>query len=201
MQPIVGPQVVQVSALQTMSGITKAEFLSNIRNELLFQQAVASSCGIDGLTSDNVDVTGVNDVSSRRRLIEELEIILEATSGGISIEYIIAFVAQIVGFTDAASAAAAVTTKLTQAVQSGSFGATLNTLAQSSGNDLLASVVVSKNITTFVQNPTASPTRVPSFSPTPNPTTQENALSDGAIAGIVIGNFLQILFEFYLNFI
>jgi len=191
LQPIVGPQVVQVSAQQTMSGISAADFLKNVANKLLFQDTVASSCGINGLTRDNVDVTGVHDINSRRRLIEELEITLEATSSGISIEYIIAFVAQIVGFTDAASAAAAVTTKLTQAVQSGSFGATLNTLAQSSGNDLLASVVVSKNITTFVQNPTASRTRVPSFSPTPNPTTQENALSDGAIAGIVIGKFFK----------
>ena len=116
-----------------MTGITKAEFEANENNTIAFERTVAETLDID---SDNVEVTGVTDTSTRRSL-------RSLTESSIEIDYTVTFNLISLGYSDVTAAFTVLKGTLVNASSSGEFVDTLKALASTyGGSDAFASVTV-----------------------------------------------------------
>ena len=157
-----------------MNGITSSQFLNDPANTLSFQQTVAAS--ISGLSPDDVEINGVNDVTSKRRKL------LAATTG-IEVNFTAAIATGAQYGKDSASAFAAISSTLDKSVKSGFFAAALAANAAANGATTLQSVSVTQ--ITISNKSTKPPTPSPTPRPTPAPT-RPIPFAAGSIAAIVV---------------
>lgn len=182
--PTTSPTPVQLSVVQSLSGVSAANFDTSAQN--VFKTAVAQVLSAYGVQSSDVIITSF---SNARRILNEIQ--SRILSGALQVSYTVNLVAQSAGFTSSSSAATAVTSTLTAAVQSSTFNTALNAAAVSSGNTQMQSVTSSSTISVSDTTPSGAPTKAP---------TAPSGISVGAIIGIAVGVFVLGLFGGYLGY-
>jgi len=157
---------VQLSVLQTLYGITAAQF--DAMAQSVFKTAVAKVLSSYGVKSSDVTITSYSN--GRRMLHDENQ--SRILAGQLQVSYIINFIAQSGGYASSSSAAAAATSTLTAAVQSTTFNNALSAAALSAGVSL--TITSSSTITVTDTSPSSSDSK---------PSIDEGAAIGGAIGG------------------
>jgi hypothetical protein len=143
------------SAYQTLTGVDTTTWNSSPSIALSFRQAVAASTGNSAITYADVDITGISDVSTRRKLrtiAENVEPL--STTAKVAVAYEVTT-------TEANEDDSSITSTLAANVNSGTFTSYLQSYGAANGDSTLSSGTVSAaadSITFTTSAPTPAPT-------------------------------------------